>query len=67
MRIAKSIFGFVTFMILNSCAAFGAPATQERAAAAVFGAEHLACVQKASTKAESQECRKAVDAKWGVK
>lgn len=67
MRQMKSIVGFAAFIALNSCSLFQQPSTQEKAAAAVFGAEHLACVEKASTKAESQACRKAVDEKWGVK
>lgn len=30
-----------------------------------YGVELMQCVDKAKTKAESQECRKAVDAKYG--
>lgn len=31
-----------------------------------YTAELLNCVHKAQTKQESQECRRTVDAKWGV-
>lgn len=55
--------GFV-MLWLQACTAQRA---HDRAAAeAGYSAEHLACVDQATTLAESRVCRADVDRRWGV-
>jgi hypothetical protein len=42
------------------------PTEAQRAAEGAYGAELLACVERANTLAESKACRAEVDKRWGV-
>ena len=48
-------------MHLAGCGLFGTAAAE-----ATYTAEHLRCVDKSATLAESRACRAGVDLRWGI-
>lgn len=54
--------GVTMCMHSAGCALFGSPEASE----AAYTAEHLRCVDKSATLAESHACRDAVDKRWGI-
>ena len=52
-------------MIVQYCAGCALFASPE-AAEAAYTADHLRCVDKSTTLAESHACRDAVDRRWGI-
>lgn len=63
---ALALFGWG--MLFTHCAEAPKPKPTEAQAAAegAYGAELLACVERAKTLAESKACRAVVDKRWGV-
>ncbi len=66
MGFALALFGWGC--VFTHCAAPSAPRPTEAQVAAegAYGAELLACVERATTLAQSKACRAEVDRRWGV-
>jgi len=54
--------GILANTCLSGCGLLRSP----EAAEATYTAEHLRCVDKSQTLAESHACRDAVDKRWGI-
>lgn len=64
--IATSLVSLTVTVGMSACQACSSPQQKAIAAESSFFAQQLECVDKASTKAEADACRKAVHEKWGV-
>lgn len=60
--LAAFAIGVTMCMHSAGCALLRSP----EAAEATYTAEHLRCVDKSATLAESHACRDAVDKRWGI-
>lgn len=63
------IYGFKTALVLGLVLFLTrcTPSQWERSAESAYAAELQLCVAQANSLEESQQCRRQVDAKWGVK
>lgn len=64
--LAVGLFVAVLGVVSSSCARMQARPAISAAAEATYLAEHLSCVDRATTLAESRGCRAEVDRRWGI-